>query len=127
MRKFVEWLFVLAVCLILWLGLVSLWDMAWKVAHAYSDDQIVNAIYLAEGGSKTSHPYGILAHYRHTTPRQACFNTVRHARKDWNGKGDFILFLQKRYAPLNVANDPTGLNRNWYKNVMYFLRRDNHV
>lgn len=89
----------------------------------YSDDQIANAIYRAEGGSATRHPYGILQHYKHTTPRQACINTIRHARKDWNGKGDFILFLGNRYCPIGAKNDPTGLNVNWIRNVKYFLAK----
>ena len=89
----------------------------------YSDDQIANAIYRAEGGSKASHPYGILKHYKHTSARQACLNTISHARRDWNGEGDFVSFLGSRYAPLNVANDPTGLNVNWIRNVKYFLAK----
>ena len=83
--------------------------------------QIADAIYIAEGGAKTSHPYGILAHYRHTTPRQACINTINHALRDWNGKGDFIAFLGARYCPVGAANDPRGLNKNWVKNVNYYL------
>jgi hypothetical protein len=88
----------------------------------YSDDEIANAIYLAEGGAKTSHPYGILKKYKVTTPRQACLNTIAHARRDWDGKGDFIEFLGNRYAPIGVANDPTNLNRNWVSNVKSLLR-----
>jgi hypothetical protein len=86
----------------------------------YTNDQIANAIYKAEGGAKTSHPYGILAHYQHTTPRQACINTIKHARRDFQG-GDFIEFLGDRYCPVGAANDPRGLNKNWVKNVKYFL------
>ncbi len=89
-------------------------------AWGYTDEQIADAIYRAEN-SKT-HPYGILAHYKHTTPRQACLNTIKHAKRDWNGKGDFICFLQKRYAPIGVANDPHNLNSNWTKNVKHFLK-----
>lgn len=92
-------------------------------AQDYTNDQIADAIYLAEGGSKTSHPYGILTHYKHTTPRQACLNTIRHARRDWDGKGDFIEFLGKRYCPVGAENDPRGLNKYWVKNVRYFLER----
>ena len=93
-------------------------------AQEYTNDQIVNAIYKAEGGTKTKHPYGILTHYKNTTPRQACLNTIAHARCDWNGKEDFIRFLQKRYAPIGVLNDPKGLNRNWYNNVIHFLKKE---
>lgn len=94
-----------------------------SLTASYSVEQIANAIYIAEGGANTAHPYGILKKYKTTTPRQACINTIKHAIKDWDGKGDFIAFLGNRYAPIGVANDPTGLNRNWIKNVKHYLRR----
>ena len=84
-------------------------------------NRLADAIYKAEGGAKTKHPYGILAKYKHTTPRQACLNTIRHTQKDWNGKGDFVDFLGDRYCPVGAKNDPTGLNKNWKTNVRYFL------
>jgi hypothetical protein len=87
-----------------------------KAEEPINIERLVKAIYYAEGGDKTSHPYGILAHYKHTTPRQACINTIKHALRDFRG-GDFIAFLASRYAPIGVANDPKGLNRNWVKNV----------
>jgi hypothetical protein len=115
------------VALLAWLGIIATvlavllsgCDMAW----AYTDEQIANAIYLAEGGAKTSHPYGILKKYKTTTPRQACINTIRHAKKDWDGKGDFVAFLGSRYCPVGASNDPMGLNVNWVRNVNYFLER----
>ena len=95
---------------------------------AYGQDIDVNrladAIYIAEGGAKTSHPYGILAHYKHTTPRQACINSIKHALRDWNGQGDFIAFLGSRYCPIGAKNDPTGLNVNWVKNVKYYYQKE---
>ena len=91
-------------------------------ADIYNDEQIADAIYKAEGGDKTIYPYGILKKYKTTTPRQACINTIKHARRDWNGKGDFISFLGSRYCPVGAKNDPKGLNKNWIKNVKYFLR-----
>jgi hypothetical protein len=93
-----------------------------SLLYAYTDEQIANAIFKAEGGNRTSHPYGILTHYKHTTPRQACLNTILHARKDWDGKGDFIVFLGHRYCPVGCNND-NGTNRFWIKNVKYFLQK----
>ena len=91
----------------------------------YSNNQIVNAIYWAEGGKSTSHPYGILAHYEHTTPRQACINTIKHVRRDFKGENwlglDFVEFLASRYAPIGASNDPSNLNVNWVKNVKSLL------
>jgi hypothetical protein len=87
------------------------------LAHSQGIDveRLANAIYKAENSK--AHPYGILAHYKHTTPRQACINTIKHALRDWNGKGEFIAFLGSRYCPIGAANDPKGLNKNWVKNV----------
>ena len=98
------------------------------VSNAWAEpswDKLADAIYLAEGGAKTSHPYGILAKYKHTTPRQACLNTIKHKYGDWvkfGSNGDFIEYLGSKYAPINCANDPTGLNRNWVKNVKRLYR-----
>lgn len=35
-------------------------------------------------------------------------------------KGDLNEFA-KRWAPVGVSNDPTNLNKNWVKNVSYFM------
>ena len=86
-------------------------------------ERLATAIYYAEGGAKTNHPYGILTKYEHTTPRQACINTIKHALRDWNGEDDFIIFLGNRYCPIGASNDPKGLNKNWVKNVRYFYVR----
>ena len=83
-------------------------------------DRLANAIYKAEGGARTKHPYGILAKYKTTTPRQACINTIKSNLKRWNGKGDFIDALGKVYCPIGASNDPKGLNKNWTRNVKHF-------
>lgn len=113
---------ILFICLIFLMIFISL-VKAEEIPPA--TEKIADAIYLAEGGAKTNHPYGILAHYKHTTPKQACINTINHAKKDWNGQGDFIVFLGNRYCPIGAKNDPTGLNKNWIKNVKYFLKKNN--
>jgi hypothetical protein len=81
--------------------------------------KLATAIYKAEG-IHSKHPYGILAHYKHTTARQACLNTIRHRLRLWNGSGSFIIFLSRTYCPIGSLNDPEGLNKNWVKNVSYF-------
>jgi hypothetical protein len=91
----------------------------------FTDKQIANAIYKAEGGDNTCYPYGILKHYKHTTPRQACLNTICHARLDYvkcKQDIDFIQFLGNRYCPVGCEND-IGTNRYWIKNVKYFLKK----
>jgi hypothetical protein len=91
-------------------------------------DQILNAIYLAEGGKKAKKPFGILAvncsgenHCREIAKR-----TVLNSYQRWlktNRKQTFLQHLQKTYAPIGAKNDPKGLNKNWLGNVSYFLGR----
>ena len=108
--------------LIIWLTLATV--LIAIAATTPTDDQISDAIYMAEGGAGNIFPYGIMKHYRHTTTRQACLNTIAHCRRDFiaaGGPGDFISYLAARYAPLNCDNDPLGLNKHWKKNVLWFL------
>ena len=95
-------------------------------AKEYTDTEIVNAIRKAEG----TWTYGIKSIKCSTTAecRQICFNTVRNNRKRFAKYGhkdhpDFISFLASRYCPIGAENDPTGLNKNWQKNVRYFLNK----
>ncbi len=89
-------------------------------------ERLANAIYKAEGGAKTKHPYGILAKYKTTTPRQACINTIKSGLRRYavyKGKDDFIVFLSRTYCPIGAKNDPNGLNVNWVKNVKHFYNK----
>ncbi|UOF78290.1 hypothetical protein [Caudoviricetes sp.] len=88
--------------------------------------KLADAIYKAEGGARTSHPYGILIKYKHTTPRQACLNTIASAEirfKKQSVEKDFIVFLGNTYCPTkgnNLTFDEKRLNVNWVTNVKYF-------
>ena len=93
-------------------------------AEDYTDVEIVNAIRKAEG----TWTYGIKSIKCETTTecRKICFNTVRNNRTRYartDKKQDYISFLAKRYCPVGAENDPTGLNKNWEKNVRYFLNK----
>lgn len=95
-----------------------------SLKHSVNVNVLADAIYIAEGGKNTKHPYGILAKYKVTTPRQACINTINSALKRWRTqglKGDyrmFIAFLGSSYCPVGASNDPTGLNKHWVVNVI---------
>jgi len=93
-------------------------------AQEIDEQKLADAIYKAEN-SKT-HPYGILTHYKTTTPRQACLNTIRSAKRRYeksNLRIDFISFLGKTYCPIGAENDPQRLNKNWVKNVKFYYGR----
>jgi hypothetical protein len=95
-------------------------------AFSYTLDEYADAIRKAEGNSN----YGILAHYKHTSYRQACKNTVKHQYSRWvkQGKpGAFVSYLGHVYAPIGVSNDPNNLNINWTQNVSWFLEHPKGV
>lgn len=95
---------------------------AW--GDTYTDEQIADAIYRAE--NSTSHPYGILQHYEHTTPRQACINTIKSAKRRYekaNLRIDFIEYLGQTYCPVGCDND-NGTNKYWVRNVKFFLNKE---
>lgn len=46
---------------------------------------------------------------------------IRNLKKGYFDKGlNTIEDIQKKYAPINADNDPTGLNNNWVAGVTYF-------
>lgn len=95
--------------------------------------RIADAIFRAEGGERTSSPYGIKS-IKTTRPRHVCVVTINHAWKDFEGDGartrrndlslnialgdkvslPFIQFLGSRYCPSSV--DSKGY-QNWTNNV----------
>lgn len=126
MSKFITITFLIILILFSW--------CVWQFANAseYTNDQIADAIYLAEGGTKAKKPFGILSVpcNGYADCRKVCLNTIRNNRKryaEWGYKSfpDYLSFLQSRYAPTEKAtNDPLGLNRNWLKNVRAILERN---
>ena len=83
----------------------------------FTNNQIADAIYKAE--ASRAHPYGILAHYKKTTPRQACINSIISAKARWikaGSPGDFIAFMGLRYSP-------PAINPNWVRLVHWFLNQ----
>lgn len=88
-------------------------------------ERLVMAIYKAEGGEKTKYPFGIksVSCEGYEECKKICHNTVRNNIKRWKdsiNKGDdrdYLTFLWHRYAPPKSHK----LNKNWKKNVEYFL------
>jgi len=116
--------------LIIVLLIVMLCSLMTKPAEIkdYSDDQIANAIYLAEGGEKAKVPFGILSVEceGYDACRRVCLNTIRNNRKRYADYGykdydTFLEFLWHRYCPPEAH----PLNKHWLKNVLYFLEKKN--
>lgn len=116
-RRHPSWWAIALLAILAW----SLWP---RVARAesvagYDVERLADAIYRAEGGAATRHPYGIIAKYKHTTPRQACINTIRNQAKRHKAHScemDYLACLAKRYAPIGSDTD-LGTNKYWLSNV----------
>jgi len=118
---------VILIASILLCGVILFLCVGTAGADIIDTGRLADAIYMAEGGTKTRHPYGILKKYKTTTPRQACINTIKSALRRYEKSDksvDFISFLSKTYCPIGASNDPMGLNKNWVKNVYYFYNRN---
>ena len=91
----------------------------------YSNDAIVKAIWHSEGGEKTKFPYGVKSIDTKGDikyARRICYNSVCNGRARWKKAGkpdDLIVFIGKRYCPPSAHS----LNRNWVRNVKYFLEK----
>lgn len=114
---------------ILLCGIIILFCAVTARAEEIDINRLADSIYLAEGGSHTRHPYGILKKYKTTTPRQACINTIKSALRRYEKSDksvEFISFLGKTYCPTtgnHLTSDEKKLNVFWVKNVSYFYYR----
>ena len=100
-----------------------------RQGFSYTDQDLADAIFKAEGGHKARFLYGIVSiRYKdEAEARKICLNTIRnqHIRHLKHNCGkDFLTCLRDRYCPLNAKNDPKGLNKNWLKNVKFYLKKD---
>lgn len=90
----------------------------------YSNEQIVNAIFKAEGEYKAVYLYGIknIKYKNEREARQICLNSVRNGRTRWIKAGkpyDLIIFIGLKYCPPKAH----PLNSNWVRNVKYILQK----
>lgn len=90
--------------------------------EGYSIVTWIEAIHKAERNDN----YGILSVscIKGEACKKVCARTVRNNYHRWlktEQNISFLHFLGQRYCPNGAANDPTGLNQNWEKNVQWFL------
>lgn len=93
---------------------------------AWTDEEIANSIFKAEGGFKATYLYGIRSvHYQdEADARRICLNTIRNNRARFAKQSaytDYLEFLSSRYCPASAHQ----LNKYWLKNVRYFLKQEN--
>ena len=91
----------------------------------YTDTEILEAIWKAEGGELAEYYYGIrsVKYNSKWHARDICLETIRNNRIRFINQdeySDFVLFLGSRYCPVGCDND-RGTNRYWVRNVKRFL------
>jgi hypothetical protein len=88
-------------------------------------ERLLTAIRQSENG-RSGREFGIMDKRADTLDRQAGWAaaTVRNSYYRWlktDQSVPFLVHLRDHYAPIGADNDPTGLNKNWLRNVVFFL------
>ena len=106
----------------------SLFFSADCFASTINVDRLVEAIGKAENSQK--YPYGIKSinthgnvEYAKKLCRQSVLNNIKRWERAKKPEG-FVLFMSRRYCPINAPDDPNGLNVNWTKNVLHFYNME---
>lgn len=100
----------------------------------FSNEEIAQAIFQAEGGYSAKHLYGIssISYSSLSRAHSICLRTIRHHERIFDLQGakyssveDFIKSLGEIYCPTKGSHLRPAerlLNRYWTKNVIYFLK-----
>lgn len=129
-RRFFVYFGILVLCLCFW-ALVFIGISPKAHSQEFSNAAYVQAIYLAEGGSNAQYPFGIRSASCSSFQacEKICTTTVRRNKRRFKEFGykrysRFIQFLGSRFCPTtgrNLSQSEQRLNKNWIKNVEYFL------
>jgi hypothetical protein len=123
-KNFWRWAILLTCGAVILFIVIACFFTSLARAEDYSDTQIVNAIWVIEGGAKARYAYGIRSVNYSTISeaRQICFNTIRNNRKRFirqDRYDDFLSFLASRYCPVtgNLSKAEKRLNKFWLGNL----------
>lgn len=124
-KAWLKWVTIAGILFVILMGFLA---FSARKCLAYSDEEIVNAIFIIEGGYKAQYLYGIrsVSYKDEAEARRICFNTVRNNRKRFADYGHkkyntYLEFLASRYCPIGAKNDKKGLNKYWLRNLRYYL------
>lgn len=118
------------------LSLLLCCRIAWAdiTPYTYTPEQICDAVWHAEGGGDAAYKYGIRSvEYRDTEDaREICLRSARNNIKRYTRYGhknfdDYLRFFANRWAPVGAKNDPKGLNKYFYKNLIWFLNNPRRI
>jgi hypothetical protein len=92
----------------------------------YTDEAIVDSIFIIEGGYKTHYPFGIRSVFcsGYDDCRNVCVNTIKKNRVRYSEYGyrqynTYLEFLASRYCPLSVDGC-----ENWLSNLKFYLKKE---
>jgi hypothetical protein len=90
--------------------------------NCFDDNFLVLLSIRKSENGRPGREFGIMNKAANNLDKQAGWAacTIVKNRDRWNKtdkKIDFITFLGSKYCPVGASNDPTGLNKNWVKNV----------
>lgn len=94
--------------------------------HLFATDlvpKIAAAVKVAENNPRN---HGVLS-VATNNPSKVLDDSVYNNFVRWTQAGrpgKFVDFMQQRWAPVGVSNDPHNLNKNWSKNVRGALQKD---
>jgi hypothetical protein len=109
------------------LAILLCWSVAAEPLSPDLHNDLLFAVWMSEGGSKTKHPYGIksvrprdIHHARQIASRMIAEEWGRWSRA--GRRGPFVPHLARRWVP--PAADPHG-HVFWVRNVSFYLHRAN--
>lgn len=91
-----------------------------STCHALTINDYLVAIERAENDPKRLYGVRLPSVKTHDAAYRTAWITIYHAKQTFRG-GDFVHHLAGIWAPLDDPKDVRGLNRNWERNVRYFL------
>jgi len=142
--KIIVWTLVFTICIIFWTMLAKIafggeppiplqeLNIIHEVAQEYDltgeETKLLQVIRIVENGSQ-GREFGVL------TPRAMRYADHPDWRKSFRVQaqwaagtvkkrynGDLRAFAD-RYCPIDAENDPTGLNKHWYRNAKHWMER----
>jgi hypothetical protein len=101
---------------------VTIQDDVKRIAKKFGvDPALIQAVVVAEGNILKAVQCSIPSVTTREEALEITCRSASHALSDYIkviGRGPFVEFWAKRWAPVGAKNDPTSLNANWPKNVL---------
>lgn len=100
--------------------------------HLQATELVPQIAQAVKGAENNGRNHGVLSVHtsNESDASKVLNNSIYNSFVRWHEAGrpgKFIDFMQQRWAPQGVANDPHNLNQNWAPNVRKFLQKNPNV